>query len=112
MSSGSREGHGDAGAEADPICATMAAGESPSVRSGYAEAVIPIAPNAPGRMTYSSAQEKRKAGKRPKDSRTKTQTPPERGNAAASSEEVSAPHKTTIAPSTHANRNSGTPSML
>src|SRR2546425_646457 len=56
MSSGSREGHGDAGAEADPICATMAAGESPSVRSVYAEAVIPIAPNAPGRMTNRSAQ--------------------------------------------------------
>src|SRR2546427_534902 len=44
---------------------------------------MPMAPNAPGRITHSSAHTKRKAGRGPNASRTKTYTPPERGNAAA-----------------------------
>src|SRR6266699_16302 len=72
---------------------------------------MPIAPYAPGRITHSSAHANRNAGSRPNDSRTNTYTPPERGNAAASSEYVSAPHSTTTAPTTHASRNSGTSSM-
>src|SRR6266699_2190903 len=71
---------------------------------------MPIAPYAPGRITHSSAHANRNAGSRPNDSRTNTYTPPERGNAAASSEYVSAPHSTTTAPSTHASRKSGTSS--
>src|SRR6267143_4093429 len=62
-------------------------------------------------MTHSSAHANRNAGSRPNDSRTNTYTPPERGNAAASSEYVSAPHSTTIAPTTQARRNNGTSSM-
>src|SRR2546426_11915960 len=62
-------------------------------------------------MTHSSAHANRNAGSGPNDSRTNTYTPPERGNAAASSEYVSAPHSTTIAPTTQARRNSGTSSM-
>ncbi len=89
---------------------TSVAGSYPSVRSVYAEAVMPIAPNAPGRMTHSSAHVNRNAGNGPNDSRTKTYTPPERGKAAANSEYVSAPHSTTAAPNTHASRKSGTSS--
>src|ERR1041384_5421558 len=62
-------------------------------------------------MTHSSAQVKRNAGSLPHDSPTKTYPPPERGNAAASSEYVSAPHSTTTPPTIHASRNSGTSSM-
>src|SRR6266699_2427205 len=71
---------------------------------------MPIAPYAPGRITHSSAHANRNAGSRPNDSRTNTYTPPERGNAAASSEYVSAPHSTTTAPTTQASRKSGTSS--
>src|SRR6267378_2674104 len=62
-------------------------------------------------MTHSSAHANRNAGSGPNDSRTNTYTPPERGNAAASSEYVSAPHSTTTAPTTQARRKSGTSSM-
>src|SRR5262245_50391422 len=62
-------------------------------------------------MIHISAQAKRNAGSGPNASRTNTYTPPERGKAAASSEYVSAPHKTTTAPTTHASRNSGTSSI-
>ncbi len=72
---------------------------------------MPIAPYAPGRITHSSAHANKNAGSRPNDSRTNTYTPPERGNAAASSAYVSAPHNTTTAPTTHASRNRGTSSM-
>src|SRR6266550_4034738 len=61
-------------------------------------------------MTHSSAHANRNAGSGPNDSRTNTYTPPERGNAAASSEYVSAPHSTTAAPTTQARRKSGTSS--
>src|SRR5258706_8771746 len=71
---------------------------------------MPIAPYAPGRITHNSAHANRNAGSRPNDSRTNTYTPPERGNAAASSEYVSAPHNTTTPPTTQARRNSGTSS--
>src|SRR6266566_7356005 len=94
-----------------PRAATMAAGSRPNVLSVYADAVMPIAPYAPGRITHSSAHANRNAGSRPNDSRTNTYTPPERGKAAASSEYVSAPHSTNTAPTTHASRNSGTSSM-
>src|ERR1700752_3499653 len=94
-----------------PMTAATAAGSAPSVRSVYADAVMPIAPKAPGRMIHSSAHANRNAGSGPNDSRTNTYTPPERGKAAASSEYVSAPHRTTMAPRTHASRNSGTTSM-
>src|SRR5258705_3154887 len=93
------------------MTAATAAGSAPMVRSVYAEAVMPIAPNAPGRMIQSSAQANRNAGSGPNDSRTNTYTPPERGKAAASSEYVSAPQSTTTAPSTQASRKSGTSSM-
>src|SRR6266545_2642318 len=62
-------------------------------------------------MTHSSAHANRNAGSGPNDSRTNTYTPPERGNAAASSEYVSAPHSTTTAPTTQARRKSGTSSI-
>src|SRR5216110_233515 len=87
-----------------PTTAPTAAGSMPNVRSVYADAVMPIAPNAPGRITRSSAHTKRNAGSGPNDSLTNTYTPPERGKAAASSEYVSAPHSTTMAPTTHAGR--------
>src|SRR6266545_6800646 len=62
-------------------------------------------------MTHSSAHANRNAGSGPNDSRTNTYTPPERGNAAASSEYVSAPHSTTTPPTIQARRKSGTSSM-
>src|SRR5947208_6305149 len=93
-----------------PTVATMVAGSWPNVRKVYADAVIPMAPNAPGRMTHSSAHTNKNAGSGPNASRTNTYTPPERGKAAASSEYVNAPHSTTAAPSPQASRNSGTSS--
>src|SRR5690348_4429341 len=60
-----------------------------------------MAPSADARITTSSVHPKRNAGKRPNPSRMYTYTPPERGNSAASSAYVSAPHNASRPPSTH-----------
>src|SRR5256886_12051232 len=52
-------------------------------------------------MSRSSVHPNRNAGSRPKPSRTYTYTPPERGNIAASSAYVSAPHSASSPPNTH-----------
>src|SRR5437588_3557078 len=52
-------------------------------------------------MSSSSVHPNRNAGSRPKPSRTYTYTPPERGNIAASSAYVSAPHSASSPPNTH-----------
>src|SRR5256885_5236800 len=52
-------------------------------------------------MSSSSVQPNRNAGSRPKPSRTYTYTPPERGNIAASSAYVSAPHNASSPPTPH-----------
>src|SRR6266568_3527205 len=60
-----------------------------------------MAPSADARITTSSVHPKRNAGNRPNPSRMYTYTPPERGNSAASSAYVSAPHNASRPPSTH-----------
>src|SRR6266536_2398078 len=60
-----------------------------------------MAPSADARINTSSVHPKRNAGNRPNPSRMYTYTPPDRGNSAASSAYVSAPHNASRPPSTH-----------
>src|SRR2546430_11765891 len=76
-------------------------GSRPSERNRYSANGVAIAPSADARISSSSDQPNRNAGSRPKPSRTYTYTPPERGNIAASSAYVSAPHNASSPPNTH-----------
>src|SRR5881396_1978390 len=77
------------------------AGSRPIERSRYSANGVAIAPSADARISTSSVHPNRNAGNRPKPSRMYTYTPPERGNSAASSAYVRAPHNASNPPSTH-----------
>src|SRR5687768_4224691 len=78
----------------------------------YSEKVVEMAPSAAARMMRSSDHPKRKAGRRPHDSRMKTYTPPVRGKAPATSAMVSAPQSAKIPPMTQIERKGSGPGSL